>query len=277
MTGILSAILTLGLLGLLFGLLLAVSSKIFSVERDEKADRISECLPGANCGACGFAGCSNLAAAISEGKAEVNSCRVGGTECAEKIADIMGVKAEAAAKITAYVKCRGGDRAKRKFNYDGIRDCVAASKVAGGPLECSYGCLGFGTCVSVCEYNAIRIEKGVAIVHAENCKACGKCVKACPRHIISLQKDPKDINISCSSHLKGIYLRKICDIGCLGCSLCAKACPNGAITIEDNLAQIDREKCVSCGACVKVCPRHLISDASESFSEEIKSEKEGSI
>ncbi len=273
MKEILAAVLTLGCLGLFFGLLLAISSKIFAVHKDERVDKITECLPGANCGACGYAGCSNLASAIVEGKAPTNSCNVGGAEAAVKIAAIMGVDAVAPKKLTAYVKCTGGNRAKRKYDYDGINDCVAASKIAGGPLECAYGCLGLGSCVGVCEYNALRIEDGVAVVHAENCRACGKCVAICPRHLITLEEDPHDIKISCSSHLKGVYLRKICDIGCIGCSLCARTCPQQAITIVDNLAMIDYTKCISCGECVKVCPRHLIVDASESKSKEITAEK----
>ena len=274
MTTILYAVLVLGILGALFGVLLAIASHVFKVEQDPRIDQVVACLPGANCGGCGFPGCSGCAEAIVSGKASVSACNVGGAECAKKIAEIMGVEASPSVKLTAYVKCRGGDHAKRKYNYEGIQDCLAASKVASSPLECAYGCLGFGSCTKVCDYDAIRIENGVAVVHADRCRACGKCVAACPRHLISLEVDPFDIQISCSSHEKGITLRKICDIGCIGCSLCAKKCPQEAITIVDNLATIDYSKCNYCGECVSVCPRHLIINASETVCKTIEEEKQ---
>ena len=257
--------LILGGLGLFFGLLLAFGSKIFHIDKDPKLDQIIEALPGANCGGCGYAGCSALAAAVLSGEASVNACPVGGAPVAEALGEIMGVKAEPTYKLTAHVNCRGGINAKRKYEYDGICDCIAASKIAGGPLECSYGCLGLGTCVSACPYDAIHIVNGVALVNAEYCRACGKCVAACPRKIITILKDPHDIVVSCSSHERGGDLRKICNIGCIGCKLCERTCPTGAITVTDNLATIDHDMCTGCGACVQVCPRKLIVDAGESM------------
>ena len=267
MLNIIYAVATLGLLGLCFGLLLAYASKIFAVETDERLPLVVEALPGANCGGCGYPGCSGYAAAVVKGEAPINACAAGGNACAAKIAEILGVKAEEVEPMMACVRCRGGANAKKKYEYMGISDCLAASKVASGPLECSYGCLGLGTCVQACPYDAIEIVNGVALVHADKCVGCKKCVAACPRHIIELIPRNADVRVACSSHEKGAALRQICNIGCIGCKLCEKACEFDAIHVQDNLASIDFSKCTHCGKCALACPRKLIINASEITSE----------
>lgn len=258
MTGIIAAVLTLSVLGLFFGVLLAISSKVFAVEQDERIPMITECLPGANCGACGYAGCSNLASAIAEGKAPINACVVGGNESMEKIAEIMGKEKTEAVKQVAYVRCRGGNNASKKFNYQGLEDCNAALRVANGPLDCTFGCIGLGTCAKTCPYGAITIENGVAFVHDEICVGCGQCVAKCPRNIISIVSADQKYYVGCNSKAKGAEVRKVCNAGCIGCMLCVKNCPYEAISVVDNLARIDYSKCQNCGKCAEVCPRKII-------------------
>jgi len=256
---ILFAVLVLGILGLIFGAILAIAGKVFAVEKDPRYDEIMELLPGANCGGCGFAGCSSYAEAIVAGNAGVNCCPASSDDAKAKIAEIMGVQLTKNERITALVRCNGGTRAKKKFEYMGLSDCVAAMRVGGGPLECQFGCLGMGTCVSACPFGAIAInENGVAQVNSEICTGCLKCVAVCPRNIIIPVPYTADVTVVCASHAKGAELRKICDIGCIGCKICVKTCKHDAIHVEDNLASIDYTKCTGCGECAEKCPRHLI-------------------
>lgn len=270
MTEILIAIGILGGLGLIFGLVLAAASKIFYVETDPRLDKLNESLPGANCGGCGFAGCSAYAEAVLKGEAEIGKCVSGGDECAQAMAEVMGVKAEKVARKVALVRCSGYKRvdadgkdvgAKMKGEYEGIRDCLAASKVAGrGPLVCKFGCLGFGNCVKQCQYDAIKVVDGVAKVDQEKCVGCMSCAAACPRNLIVPVEYGKHVVIACASNAKGAVTVRGCSAGCIGCGLCKKICPNEAITVENNLATIDYSKCDSCGLCATVCPKKLIVD-----------------
>lgn len=269
MKELLIPVLALGAMGGVFGVLLAIASKIFYVPQDERLPQIVDALPGANCGGCGYPGCSGLAAAIVEGKAPVNGCPVGGNAVASKVGAIMGIVAEEKAPLVAHISCRGGDNAKKKFHYDGITDCIAASKVQGGPMECSFGCLGMGTCVRECPYGAIELVGGTAVVLADKCKACSRCVAVCPRNLISIVSYDQDVFVSCSNHNRGAELRSICNIGCIGCSLCVKACEFDAIKVENFLAHIDYDKCTNCGKCAQVCPRKLITNASEVTTETV--------
>ena len=260
----------LGGVGLFFGVLLAISSRMLHVEQDARLDPVAAALPGANCGGCGFPSCFRLALAILDGKAAVTACPVGGKKSAAAIAGIMGVPMGEIERLVAHVGCRGGINAQRRFVYDGLPDCLSASQLAGGPLECAYGCLGYGSCVAACPYNAMAIENSVAVVHAENCRACKKCVAACPRNLVSVVSEKQAVFVSCSSRDKGGELRRYCNIGCLGCTLCQKKCPADAIAVRDNLARIDYDKCVSCGLCATVCPRKLITDAAVNVVESIR-------
>ncbi len=256
---ILLPILAIGGMGLIFGALLAVAAKIFAVEKDERIPLVEECLPGANCGGCGFAGCAAAAEAIVKGEAPVNCCPVGGDTAAGKIADIMGVKAQKTEKMTAFVMCSGSsEAAKNRFENNESIDCHVANRLGGGMKECSFGCLGFGSCVAKCKFGALSIQKGVAVVDREKCTNCGACMAECPRQIIKrIPYSAKDV-VACSSKDKGKDTRFACTVGCIGCGICAKNCEAQAISVVDNCAVIDYSKCVGCGVCAEKCPRKII-------------------
>ncbi len=258
--GIVMATVVVAAVGLLIGLFLGFAGIKFRVEVDEKEEAVLNALPGNNCGGCGFPGCSGLAAAIAKGEAAVGTCPVGGDVVAKHIAQIMGVEAGDAVKKVAYVKCQGDcDKTKQDYDYTGAKDCNMLSFVPnGGPKTCNYGCLGFGSCVKACPFDAIHVMDGVAVVDKEACKACGKCVEACPKHLIELIPYDARYVVACSSKDKGPAVMKGCSVGCIGCSLCVKNCPNGAVTVESFLSRIDQEKCVGCGACMEKCPKKSI-------------------
>lgn len=263
---ILSAVLSLGIMGLLFGMILAVASKIFHVEVDSRVDAVLSALPGANCGGCGFTGCAAFAKAVVEGAAKTNGCPVGGDSTAAEVAAIMGVEAQKTNRVCARILCSGKHEfVTRKYVYDGIEDCLSASKLAGGDKTCPYGCLGLGTCAKRCPFGAISVVDGVAFVNKDKCMACGLCVSTCPRKVIKLVPYGQDTWVGCASKDKGAVSRKYCTYSCIGCGICAKNCPTGAITVTDNLASIDYEKCTNCGICVAKCPMKSIRTTSDGF------------
>jgi electron transport complex protein RnfB len=261
MSGVIYAVATLAVLGLVFGIILGYASKIFAVETDERVEQITALLPGANCGGCGYAGCGNLAGAIVEGKALTSACPVCSKNAVAEISKIMGIEPdENAVKYAARVLCSGYNNisAKLKYSYDGVTDCVSAMKYANGTKFCDYGCIGLGTCIKACKFGAIYIKDGVAVVDKDKCVACGMCKEACPKNIIDLIPYEKNIFVSCRSYDKGAIMKEKCSAGCIGCKLCEKVCEYGAITVIENLARIDYSKCTECGKCVEKCPKKII-------------------
>lgn len=242
--------------------LLTLSNIFFGVKEDETAVAIRECLPGANCGACGYSGCDGYAKALADGKEEkTNLCVPGGDKTAKEIASVLGVEAEDVVEKVAYVACNGTCGAvERKYDYIGLKSCVAANLSYSGDKFCTFACLGYGDCVKVCPRDAISVSNGVAKVDPQKCIGCGMCVRECPNHIIKLVNDTVKVVVQCSNHDKGAVTRKICSNGCIGCMKCQKACPHGAVKVENNLATIDYSLCTGCGECVKVCPVHCIHE-----------------
>ena len=269
---ILIPILTLGFLGLVFGVGLAIASKRFVVQVDPRLEKIHGLLPGSNCGACGGAGCFGFAEALLSGKKSPEACKVSEDKVKEQIAKLLGKKIEKKIKTVATLHCNGGTRVKDRFLYQGIEDCVAANLVLGGQKECVFGCLGFGTCAKICPFDAIKMScEGLPVVDKNKCKACNKCVEVCPKKIFSLvpvehpvTKDTTQsafcngVYVACSSRDSGKDTKAVCPVGCTACKLCEKACKFDAIHVVDNLAVIDYQKCTSCAECVKVCPMKTI-------------------
>ncbi len=263
MSAILNPVVVLGGLGLLFGVLLSIASKVFAVYVDPKVEEILNALPGANCGACGFPGCAGLAGALADGKAPTNACTIGGQKVANHVAEILGVNAATFDKKVAVVLCQGDcDKAKDKYKYHGIKDCRIQTTLAGGQKECSYGCVGCGSCFDVCEFNAIRMINGIAVVNAENCTACNKCVEICPKNIIELVPYESHAVVKCMSKDPGKLVRSYCSVGCIGCQICVKNCPTDAFSFENNLARINYDKCINCMVCVEKCPTNAIDNTS---------------
>jgi Na+-translocating ferredoxin:NAD+ oxidoreductase RNF subunit RnfB len=260
MQGIIIATLVVGIIGLLIGIALVATGKKFHVDVDERVTQIRECLPGNNCGACGFAGCDAVAAAIVKGEAPANACPVNSADRNAEISGIMGVEAVAAARKVAFVRCAGDcTKTSVKCNYVGINDCRSAALAGIAVWDCNFGCMGYGSCVKACNYDAIHVVNGVAVVDKEKCVGCGQCAAACPKKLIELIPAGQKVAVQCSSHDRGPDVKKVCSAGCIGCTLCTKQCQYGAITVDGNLAHIDYDKCTGCGACAQKCPAKIIN------------------
>lgn len=262
---IIYTIATLSVIGTSAAVILYFVARKFKVYEDPRIDQVEQSLPGANCGGCGFAGCRAFADTCvkAESLAGLN-CPVGGNETMGKVADILGLVAEKKDPRTAFIRCNGTcDHRPKTSQFDGASTCAIAASVYGGETDCQWGCLGYGDCFDVCEFDAIelRAHLGVPLIIDDKCVACGKCVDACPKNLIELRKRfPKDrkIVVACRNKDKGAVARKACDVACIACGKCEKECKFDAITIENNLAFIDSDKCKLCRKCVSVCPTNSI-------------------
>lgn len=268
MNFILIAVIVLGGIALVSAVVLYVCSKKFAVHEDPRLAQVTAILPGANCGGCGYPGCSGMAAALVKG-ADAGSleglyCPVGGSAVMGQVADLLGLAVANTEPKVAVVRCNGTcEMRPRIAEYNGLRTCTAMNSCSAGETACGYGCLGCGDCVNACAFGSITMnpETGLPEVDEDKCTGCGACAKACPRHIIELRKKGvkgRRVYVRCVNKDKGAAAMKACKAACIGCGKCEKECKFDAITIENNLSYIDPDKCRMCRKCVEACPTHAI-------------------
>lgn len=258
MMRILTPVLAMAALGLIFGVGLAYTLKMFGIELDPKVFKLISMLPGSNCGACGKAGCAGFAEALARGETVPSRCVVSSEDSRRSIAHFLGLDHEDKIKTIAAILCNGGVRAKNKYFYRGIKSCKAATLLFGGYKACSFGCLALGDCVRECPFDAIAIgAEGLPVVDPKKCTSCGKCVKACPKRLYSLLPE-KCYYVKCSSKDAGAQTAKVCSSGCIACMKCEKACPSGAVKVESSLSKIDQNKCKHTAGCIEACPTKVI-------------------
>lgn len=266
---ILIAVIVLGVIGLVSALVLYIISNRFAVHEDARIGQVAEVLPQANCGGCGFPGCSGFAAACVKsadtGSLDGKLCPVGGQPVMDQVTKILGLAAVASAPKVAVVRCNGTcENRPRNAEFDGAKSCRVQQMTGMGETACGYGCLGCGDCVRKCQFDALAMDTatGLPVVDEERCTACGACAKACPRGIIEIRlKGPKGrrVVVLCNNKDKGAIANKACKASCIGCGKCVKTCEKfEAITLENNLAHIDAEKCKMCRKCEEACPKGAI-------------------
>jgi len=260
MSGIVLAIIAVSVIGLICAVVLSVASKFMSVPVDERFGPVRECLPGANCGACGYAGCDSYAQALISGEeTRANLCVPGGADAAKGIGALLGLDAGDVIPMVAVVRCNGTcDNTTDKYEYQSMESCKASKILFGGKGTCTFGCMGLGDCAKVCPQNAIYVKNGVAHVDPDACIGCGLCAKTCPNNVIEVVPADYKLLVMCNNKQKGAQAMKACKASCIGCMKCVKTCQHEAITVTDNLAHIDQSKCVGCGECAEACPKKCI-------------------
>lgn len=255
------AVVILLAMGLVLGLVIGIAVKIFAVNTDPRVEEVEGLLPGANCGACGFAGCADFARALSEGSANPDDCPVSDPESLSAISALLGFQGGARQRKVAVVRCGGGSNSSWSAGYNGVNDCRSANIAAGGGKGCLYGCLGMGSCARACPFDAIEMRDGLAIVHPELCTGCGKCVAACPRDLIAMASRESAVHVYCNSPEKGAQCKKVCDVSCIACRKCVKAAEEGQMTMDGMLARVNYGDPPTEPAICEVCPTGCLRPA----------------
>lgn len=255
---ILPAVIMLAL-ALLIGLGLSYMDMKLTVVRDPKIEETLKLLSGANCGGCGYPGCSAYAQALAEGKADLSACNPTSKANKDSIAVLLGL-ASSGEETVAVVHCSGGNKCKDKYQYQGYGDCKSAQLLADGVKACAVGCMELGTCASSCKYNAISLKQtdGYAFVDHDKCTSCGACLSACPKKLLSRIPKSAKVYLACSNSCSGKDVAAICKAGCISCGKCEKSCNFDAVKLVAGLPVFDYTKCTACMACAKVCPRRVI-------------------
>lgn len=253
--------------GLVGGVLLIAVYNLLG-KRDDRTERVYQALPAVDCKGCGYANCGSYAEAIIEQDVSIGLCVPGGNEVAQEIAQIMQVEPIEVPAAKAYVACQGSyDKCEPKYRYSGVQTCMANARLEGGNATCPYACLGFGDCISVCKFDAITVDNGVAKIDEEKCTGCGMCAKVCPKNVIWVREQSQKPVVLCENRQRGALARDACTVGCISCMRCVKVCPSKAMKVQDNIARIDLDLCTACGECVPVCPVKCIIIPGEAITE----------
>lgn len=257
---VLASVAVLGGVGLTFGVLIALANRKLYVWEDPRIDQLTDILPGANCGACGYAGCRAFAEAAIDGAVAPAGCTVMGEGELEDVAEMLGVDAGEATKVVARLLCAGGtDVAPRKALYDGIESCAAAVAVSGGGKACAWGCVGLSDCAVACTFEAIRMnEVDLPVVDPEKCTACNDCVEACPLDLFVLMPMAHRLIVQCRNLLEGDAATDVCAVACNACGRCAQDAPE-VVSMTGGLAVVDYEKMdLADPAAIARCPTGAI-------------------
>ena len=262
MNEIITAIVILTGLGLLFATIIAVAYKKLRVYEDPRIDKVEELLPASNCGGCGEPGCRAFAEKVVAGEVNAGKCTVSSAEGIERIANYLGVEATKDEKRVARVLCAGGkNEAHNRATYKGgLSTCRGEAVVAGGPKDCSWGCLGLGDCETVCDFDAITMtDDALPLVDPAKCTACGDCVDICPKGLFVLQPISQKLIVQCKSLLEGDAATERCSVACNGCSRCVNDAAPGVIEVKNGLATINYElNDLAAQSATKRCPTGAI-------------------